>query len=125
MNVDWYDQAACKGVDLDVFFPSDDTGRDYEQARSYCNRCPVRMQCIEYALDTGSEGIWGGVNINRQTRLSRDVMLEIARSGIGHGEKAGTIAGYYRESRARVPHCDACRAAYNEHQAAKRLASVR
>lgn len=30
-------------------------------AKALCDSCPIKLQCFEYALETGQEyGIWGG-----------------------------------------------------------------
>lgn len=60
------------GTDPELFFPL--AGMDARPALSVCREvCPVRAQCLEYALETGQvDGIWGGV---RQDRL-REMLQE-------------------------------------------------
>lgn len=65
---DWYDEAACAGVDLDVFFP--ERGRSVG-AKLLCNGCPVRDECLQYALDTEAEGYWGGTSTRERKQLRR------------------------------------------------------
>ena len=56
---EWREQAACKGK-LDVFFPhvsyhaaSERRGYDaYREARAICAECPVRAECLDFALTT-------------------------------------------------------------------------
>jgi WhiB family transcriptional regulator, redox-sensing transcriptional regulator len=32
-------------------------------AKRVCRKCPVRLQCLEYALEAGEHsGVWGGLN---------------------------------------------------------------
>ncbi len=47
---EWLELARCRGVNTDVFFPTAGGGDPYKIARGYCNRCPVRMACLEDAL---------------------------------------------------------------------------
>lgn len=71
----WRAQAACRGVNPDVFFP--DKGQSVARARAICARCPVRDACLEYALAAGSNhvdvGVWGGTTTRerRQIRNAR------------------------------------------------------
>jgi hypothetical protein len=46
----WHDQAACRGVGPDVFFP--ERGGDYDAARAFCARCPVIGECRDDVLAT-------------------------------------------------------------------------
>ena len=56
----WRYQAACRGTDLQVFFPG--RGETAEPARQICAGCPVRQPCLDYALSHGiTHGIWGGL----------------------------------------------------------------
>jgi WhiB family redox-sensing transcriptional regulator len=56
----WRYRAACRGIDLNVFFPG--RGESAEPARQICAGCPVRQPCLDYALSQGiTHGIWGGL----------------------------------------------------------------
>jgi WhiB family redox-sensing transcriptional regulator len=62
-----WDRATCRAADPRVFFPEDENGEPDEDgpkaqaARSICGRCPLREQCLRYALSVAMPaGIWGG-----------------------------------------------------------------
>jgi WhiB family transcriptional regulator, redox-sensing transcriptional regulator len=61
---DWTEHAACLGASPELFFPISVTGPALEQAstaKSVCDRCPVRPECLDWALRAGeAHGIWGG-----------------------------------------------------------------
>ncbi|GAA4792226.1 WhiB family transcriptional regulator [Streptomyces ziwulingensis] len=71
----WREHAACREEDPDLFFPIGTTGPallQTRQAKAVCGRCPVREQCLEWALDTGqSLGVWGGTDENERRSLKR------------------------------------------------------
>ena len=55
----WMFHARCRGINPAEFFPSDGTG--VETAQRVCAACPVRVECLEYALVNRIEhGVWGG-----------------------------------------------------------------
>ncbi|MDA8277670.1 MAG: WhiB family transcriptional regulator [Actinomycetota bacterium] len=60
----WKPRALCSEFDAQLFFPVGVTGdaeAQINRAKSVCSRCPVSMQCLEFALRTNQEyGIWGG-----------------------------------------------------------------
>ena len=61
----WRAYAACAEVPGDLFFPVPHTNgwkKQTKQAKAICNHhCPVREQCLSWALDTAQPaGIWGG-----------------------------------------------------------------
>lgn len=58
----WVQQAACNGVDLHVFHPTDARGLLPVEAMRYCTRCPVRRPCLDEILadSEGDTGIRGG-----------------------------------------------------------------
>lgn len=70
MKATWRQQAACLGLDPDIFYPvSDDEAED---AKAICAHCPVRQTCIEYALaNREREGVWGGYTESERRRLIR------------------------------------------------------
>lgn len=113
MNAVLFDNAACKGVDTNVFFPTGSGRNAYVKARGICLRCPVKVECAQYAIESGSKyGMWGGLTKEERKGVNATDKATIEKV-IGHGSKAGTTAGYYRERRTKVPICDECRAAYN------------
>lgn len=60
---DWRHRAKCKDiVDPDEFFPSEnDRAQGRRVIRKYCDKCPVVVACLNYALCvTEVTGIWGG-----------------------------------------------------------------
>ena len=75
-DVDWQTQAACRGADANLFFApthqetkEERTARE-AQAKSVCASCPVREQCLTFALTTReSHGIWGGLNEGERRHL--------------------------------------------------------
>jgi WhiB family redox-sensing transcriptional regulator len=73
--VSWTDRAACRDEDPELFFPISMTGpgrAQAEEAKAVCGRCPVRQECLEYALATGQEsGIWGGLTEDERRALRR------------------------------------------------------
>ena len=75
----WRQQAACRDSDTNVFFPDSDA--DAGPALAICAVCPVRIECLEYAVRIREpHGIWGGLNELERRRLIRDV--EQLRAGL-------------------------------------------
>jgi len=67
---DWYDDAACRDADTELFFPVSDAHA--ADAKAICASCPVREDCLEFALETRSpEGVWGGLTPIERHRLIR------------------------------------------------------
>jgi len=52
--------AACIGVDPNVFFIDTKDLRLVRKAKSFCDTCPCRRPCLEWAYETDQKGIWGG-----------------------------------------------------------------
>ncbi len=66
----WMLEARCREYDTTVFFPSDGVGVD--RARHICFQCPVRLACLEYALDFRIDhGVWGGASERERRRILR------------------------------------------------------
>jgi Transcription factor WhiB len=44
--------------------------RDRERAKAICRICPVRMPCLQWAVENGEKnGIWGGMTSEERTRM--------------------------------------------------------
>ena len=71
----WRVHASCRDVDPDLFFPVGTTGQALDQidaARQVCAACPVRTECLEYALSTNQDsGVWGGTSEEERRSLRR------------------------------------------------------
>lgn len=60
-DVQWMDFALCAEVDGELFFP--EVGIVPREARRVCLACPVRPDCLEYALDNRIlHGVFGGLS---------------------------------------------------------------
>ena len=67
----WMKRAQCRGEDRALFFPA--LGANAANARAICSICPVRPECLAYALaDPESAGVWGGF-AERERRKLRSV----------------------------------------------------
>lgn len=65
----WQDEALCAQTDPDAFFP--EQGMSSRDAKSVCAACPVRQECLEYALENDERfGVWGGLS-ERERRALR------------------------------------------------------
>lgn len=75
-EADWRHLAACAGSpDPDIFFPVGNTGPALDQieaAKEICIPCPVRNECLEWALSTRQDaGVWGGLSEDERRMLRR------------------------------------------------------
>jgi WhiB family redox-sensing transcriptional regulator len=73
----WRAQAACVGVDPDVFLPPiDGRPQDTEwqaEALTYCAECSVTDQCRDFALSMNERaGIWGGMTTSERARYRKE-----------------------------------------------------
>jgi hypothetical protein len=51
-NKNWRNEAACRGVDIAIFYQGRGSGpRMYDKAREYCNQCPVLADCFEFIME--------------------------------------------------------------------------
>ena len=72
----WQGRAACRGSDAGLFFAPGSSEQKEEKdareviAKSFCADCPVRKECLDFALDTREPyGIWGGLNETERRRM--------------------------------------------------------
>ena len=71
----WWDHAACKGMDLNLFIF--EPGERFSKARiaeakAVCSTCVVRPECLAESLKYSTTqlecyGIWGGLDMERTT----------------------------------------------------------
>ena len=61
----------CMTTDPEIWYP-EGGGHIYtpRQAKEFCRVCPVRKECLAYALATNEQyGIWGGLTLVERRRL--------------------------------------------------------
>jgi WhiB family transcriptional regulator, redox-sensing transcriptional regulator len=73
-DVNWREDAACTGVNSDLFFPASEDEEASEAAKAICEQCPVREACLQYALATNqAAGVWGGLDAGERRRMRRRI----------------------------------------------------
>jgi len=65
----WAGEAACKGMDPDIFFPERGDHDGVRVAKAVCLTCPVKTDCRDAHINE-REGIWGGMS-SRERRVYR------------------------------------------------------
>ena len=64
---EWIKDAACRGMDPNIFFPERGDNGTVKLAKSICNGCSVTKQCREYG-EMERHGFWGGASV--RTRVT-------------------------------------------------------
>lgn len=102
---EWRLRAACRSLpDLDAPFATDD--RLQADFIRVCQHCPVRTDCLEFALACNdADGIYGGLTVDQR----RIVQRRRGRPPL----PCGTDAGYRRHRRHGEVPCGSCSAAHS------------
>lgn len=75
--MNWMDDASCREVGHQAFFPEYGTAQEnhmaYRRAIVVCQSCPVRQQCYEYVAANPDiqHGIWAGHYAQQIRKQSR------------------------------------------------------
>ena len=66
---EWAKDGACRGSDPETFYPRSNDNYDAAPALVICGMCPVRAECLDYALRVHEDhGIWGGTTARERRR---------------------------------------------------------
>ena len=90
----WRKEAACRDFPTDLFFPIGHGPRataQATQAKRICSECPVRHDCLDYALATNVQfGVFGGLSEDerRRARRTRAHQARLDGGGLGQGLEA-------------------------------------
>lgn len=126
MNVgdEWMAEAACKGSGPEPFFPDSSDGIPAEVLR-LCSGCPVRDECLNYALaDSELRGIWAGTTERQRRRMRQRAGMKRLRQSPDHGSDAG----YKQHERLGEDACRPCldaHALYQQHTRPSRAAAAK
>lgn len=113
---DWQQKAACMGADPDLWFPPPNGGqKQARQARAICADCPVRTECLAYAINQRiGHGIWGGLDTKDRQKLTGE--FRSTPKPINHG----THGGWRTHHRRGEKPCDECKQARSLYLAEKK-----
>lgn len=72
---DWRNRAACRDQDPELFFPVSEVGPgecQVAEAKAVCAGCPVRAECLRFAIEEGLDyGIFGGQTASERRDVVR------------------------------------------------------
>ncbi len=80
MSLDWKAEGYCARLSpdkVDAYFFLGRGGSPAQTREKFCNDCPVKQMCFEYAIVHGEEGIWGGT-----TDRERQVVAPILKPSL-------------------------------------------
>ena len=64
----WQRSAACNGLPSYIFYPEERSLPDFKEDpehkgktyEDFCQKCPVKYPCLDFALLHDMQGVWGG-----------------------------------------------------------------
>lgn len=66
-----FESAKCAEIDPELWYP--EKGGSPRKAKEQCRQCVHRVECLQWALDTGEQhGVWGGLTAQQRRRMRRD-----------------------------------------------------
>lgn len=69
----WMKEAACIDTPTKMFFPGRGRNRTLP-AKQVCAGCPVRQECLDYAIEHRIHyGVWGGLAEDERRELTKAV----------------------------------------------------
>ena len=94
---EWTGHAICTDADPEIFPPP---GKSGASARQICSRCPVRADCLAYALAAEEEfGIWGGLDQNERRTSNGGYVV---RRPVRHRAREVRVTPEQRRLRAKI-----------------------
>lgn len=69
----WTDIPACAGTNTEMWF-AEDSEPGYREAKllqRICADCPVKQQCLQYALENTVQGYWAGTTPRYRQQLRK------------------------------------------------------
>ena len=76
IDYNWQDHAACKGMDVNNFYP--DMGKTVTQAViDACQSCPVREECLTHALKYERYGYWALTSPPQRIKMRKQMGIKL------------------------------------------------
>lgn len=129
----WRKDAACKDLPTEWWFDlhpkkQGKTGRplwteEMKRAIAICQECPVKDECLDWALQNEDYGIWGGTTPTQRKKLRAGTGMRLVAPEIAVTiSPCGTPAGYAAHRRRGEVACQACREAHTNHRRITKMA---
>ena len=78
VDQNWRALGSCAGTDPNLWFSVGAT--EHRQAKRICRDCPVRRECLSYAMEAPVDhGIWGGMTERERRRYRRHNGIDLRR----------------------------------------------
>lgn len=89
--LDWQKDGICNTVDPDLFFSEDPGGT--KRAAQVCQGCPVRQQCLDWAIESNqNHGIAGGLGARARASERTRRNKRLAAAAVRDAETAESAA---------------------------------
>ena len=92
----WRIDAICKDTDPELFFPVGTTGQallQIDRAKQVCGECPVKIECLDFAIETNQDsGIWGGTSEDERRDIRRRIAARNTALKAAQANTAGAAA---------------------------------
>lgn len=82
-STSWQAHGLCRAVDSSIFFPpahfehKPEREAREKQAKAICRECPVRIECLDWALQTREPyGVWGGYAESERKQMLVDDKID-------------------------------------------------
>ena len=75
------EKGLCATEDPDLWFPEfDERTADYahqaDEAKEICAVCPIKSECLDYALTYEEYGIWGGATPSERRQIRKEEAID-------------------------------------------------
>jgi WhiB family redox-sensing transcriptional regulator len=99
-TLDFLAEGLCAQTDPEAFYP--EFGHSPIPGKRVCRACPVRAECLEYALTHDERfGVWGGLTAQERAKLRRHRALP-TRVQRARSDKRVTAQRMYAQGRSKT-----------------------
>lgn len=119
MENKWRPGAACIGMPIEMFYQPKKTPKVVKET---CNGCPVKEECLDYALRYEPHGYFGGETADNRKLIRRQRKIKftpINSDGRNLPYTHGDIRTYQYEIRQGQKPCDTCRRAWSSYNSTR------
>lgn len=68
---EWAPLGNCLGIPTEEFYTN---GAIKNEIRQMCETCPVRLDCLLFALENNEHGVWGGTSRVERQRMPKEIV---------------------------------------------------